>query len=195
MQFLFKEFEKSLPLTFEESCLLKEKVNSSIIKRKGLILKEGSVCKHYTFIQKGCLKMFGVDDKGFNHNIQFAAEGDWIVDIGSFYTQKPSKLNIQAIEESEIMQINQHDLYNLYLQIPKLNRIFKVTIEKNFVELQDRVLQTFSSTADQRYISFLSHYPNLANRLPNIEIASYLGITPEFLSKIRRDMSKKNRIS
>ena len=135
--------------------------------------------------------MYGVDDKGYEHNIQFAAENDWIMDIGSFHSQKTSKLNIEAVENSKILQISQIDLYLLYTQIPKLDRIFKVIIENKFIELQNRVLQNFSSTAEQRYLSFLEQYPHLSNRLPNTQIASYLGITPEFLSKIRKGLSKK----
>ncbi|MCP9763960.1 Crp/Fnr family transcriptional regulator [Lacihabitans soyangensis] len=191
MQSLFKEFEEILPLSAEESEIIESKIRFSIVKRKGFLLKEGCVCKHYTFVIKGCFKMYGVDDRGFSHNIQFAAEGDWIADIGSFYTQTASKLNIEALEYSEIYQISQPDLYWLFVEVNKVNRMFKVISESNFVEIQNRVLQNFSSTAEQRYLSFLEQYPHLSNRLPNTQIASYLGITPEFLSKIRKGLSKK----
>jgi CRP-like cAMP-binding protein len=191
MQSLFKDFEEILPLSAEEAALIESLITKSNIKRKGLILKEGQVCKHYTFVIKGCFKMYGIDDKGFSHNIQFAAEGDWIADIGSFYTQTASKLYIEAIEGSEIYQINQPDLYGLFIEVHKVNRMFKVISENNFVEIQNRVLQNFSSTAEQRYLRFLEQYPHLSNRLPNTQIASYLGITPEFLSKIRKGLTKK----
>jgi CRP-like cAMP-binding protein len=191
MQSLFKDFEDILPLTAEEVALIESKITKSNIKRKGLILKEGDICKHYTFVIKGCFKMYGIDDKGYSHNIQFAAEGDWIADIGSFYTQTASKLYIEAIEDSEIYQINQPDLYGLFIEVHKVNRMFKVISENNFVEIQNRVLQNFSSTAEQRYLSFQQQYPHLKNRLPNTQIASYLGITPEFLSKIRKGLSRK----
>lgn len=154
-----------------------------------MILQEGFACKHYSFVVEGCFKMYGVDNRGTEHNIQFAAENDWIADIGSFHSKKPSQLFIEAVEPSEIIQIEQQDLYFLYTNIPKLDRIFKVIVENKFVELQNRVLQTFSSTAEQRYLSFLEQYPHLSNRLPNAQIASYLGITPEFLSKIRKDLA------
>lgn len=192
MQALIRHFQEYIPFTEEEIKLLEPRVQTRRIKRRQMILQEGFVCRHYSFVVEGCFKMYGVDDKGFEHNIQFAAEGDWIADIGSFHTQKPSKLFIEALENAEIIQIEQPNLYFLYLNIPKLDRIFKVLIENKFVELQNRVLQTFSSTAEQRYLSFLEQYPTLANRLPNTQIASYLGITPEFLSKIRRDLSKRS---
>ena len=191
MQSLALHFQKYIPLTEEETKLLEPRTVSRKIKRKQMILQEGFVCKHYSFVVQGCFRMYGVDDKGYEHNIQFAAEGDWIADIGSFHSQKPSQLFIEALEPSEIIQIEQQDLYFLYINIPKLDRIFKVIIENKFVELQNRVLQTFSSTAEQRYLSFLEQYPHLTNRLPNTQIASYLGITPEFLSKIRKDLVKK----
>lgn len=191
MQALIDHFQKYIPLNEAEVKLLEGRVSSRKIKRKQMILQEGFVCKHYTFVVEGCFKMYGVDDKGYEHNIQFAAEGDWIADIGSFHSKKPSKLFIEAIEPSEIFQIEQPDLYFLYINIPKLDRIFKVIVENKYVELQNRVLQNFSSTAEQRYLGFLEQYANLANRLPNTQIASYLGITPEFLSKIRKDLSRK----
>lgn len=156
-----------------------------------MILYEGIICRHYSFVVKGCFRMYGIDDKGKEHNIQFAAENDWITDIGSFYSDKPSKLYIEAIEPSVILQIEKLDLYFLYISIPKISIIFKVIIENKFVELQNRVLQNISSTAQQRYLSFLEQYSNLALRLPNTQIASYLGITPEFLSKIRKELSSK----
>lgn len=191
MQALIDHFKQYIPLNQDELALLEGRVTARNIKRKQMILQEGFVCKHYTFVVEGCFKMYGVDDKGYEHNIQFAAESDWIADIGSFHSKKPSKLFIEAVEPSEIFQIAQPDLYFLYINIPKLDRIFKVIVENKYVELQNRVLQTFSSTAEQRYLSFLEQYPNLANRLPNTQIASYLGITPEFLSKIRKDLSRK----
>lgn len=191
MQALIDHFQKYLPLTETERALILARAKQRHIKRRQMILQEGFVCQHYTFIVKGCFKMYGVDDKGHEHNIQFAAEGDWISDIGSFHSGKSSGLFIEAVESSEVIQIEQQDLYFLYINIPKLDRIFKVIIEHKYVELQNRVLQNISSTAQQRYVHFLEQYPRLASRLPNVQIASYLGITPEFLSKIRKDLSDK----
>ena len=188
---LIQNLESFIPLTEEEKVLLEESFVLRKVKRKEKILAAGEVCKHYTFIVKGCIRMFGVDDKGFEHNIQFAAENDWIADIGSFHTQKPSLLNIESLEAGVVLQVKQQDLYYLYKKIRKLNLIFKVLIELKYIELQNRVLQNFSSTADERYLSFLEQYPILFNRLPNTQIASYLGITPEFLSKVRKNLQSK----
>lgn len=188
---LIAHFEEYLPFSEEEKMLIAARAAPRKIKRRQMILQEGFVCWHYSFVVEGCFKMYGTDARGTEHNIQFAAENDWIADLASFHSKKPSRLFIEAIEPSEILQIEQQDLYFLYQNIPKLDRIFKVIVENKFVELQNRVLQTFSSTADERYLSFLEQYPHLSNRLPNTQIASYLGITPEFLSKIRKDLASR----
>ena len=192
MEALISHFRKYIRLDDEQLRIIESKIAKRTIKRRQKILQEGDVCKHYSFVLEGCFRMYGIDDKDYEHNIQFAAEGDWIADLGSFHSKKPSQLFIEALEPSEIIQIEQKDLYFLYLNILKLDRVFKVTFENKFIELQNRVLQTFSSTAEQRYLSFLEHYANLATRLPNTQIASYLGITPEFLSKIRKKLSTKS---
>ncbi len=190
MQTLIEHLQKFVPFTEEEWALIAGRVKKQTAKRRQTILKEGDVCKHYSFVLEGCFRMYGIDDKGYEHTIQFAAENEWIADIGSFYAKTPSKLYIEAIETSMFLQIEQQDLYALYTKIPKLSIAFKVIIENKYIELQNRVLQNFSSTAQQRYLSFLEQYPHLSNRLPNTQIASYLGITPEFLSKIRKDLSR-----
>ena len=184
---LIEYFKNYIPLNQEERQLMDKRVSQRKIKRRQMILQEGQICKFYFFVVAGCMRMYSIDDKGGEHNIQFAAENDWISDIGSFHSDKPSKLCIEALEASTLLQIEKQDLYFLYRSIPKLDRIFKVIIENKFIELQTRVLQNISSTAQERYQSFLERYPQLALRLPNTQIASYLGITPEFLSKMRSE--------
>ena len=189
IQPLINHFENYLHFEESEKLLFEGRVIQRQIRRRQSILQEGFPCKHYTFVVEGCFRMFAVDQKGTEHNIQFAAENDWIADIGSFHSDRPSQLFIEAVEPSLILQIEKQDLYYLYTHIPKLDRIFKVIIEDKYVELQNRVLQNISSTAQNRYVAFLEQYPNLALRLPNTQIASYLGITPEFLSKIRKEIA------
>ena len=188
---LIEYFKNYLPLNDEEINLLTERVTQRQIKRRQMILQEGFVCTHYTFVEKGCFKMYGIDEKGTEHNLRFAVENDWIADLGSFYSEKPSKLFIEAIEPSTILQIEKQDLLYLFTNVPKFDRNFRVIVEEKFIELQNRLLQSFSSNAHQRYLSFLEQYQELALRLPNTQIASYLGITPEFLSKIRGEKLSK----
>jgi len=184
----FSQLESFVPLKAEDREMMEKKLSFGSVKRKGKLLVAGEVCRDFYFVVSGCFRLFGVDDRGFEHNIQFAAEQDWIADISSFYSQKPSQLHIAALEASEVIRISRQDLTGLFLSVPRLNRIFRVMIEHKYIELQNRVLQNFSSTAEQRYLAFLEQYPHLKNRLPNTQIASYLGITPEFLSKIRKDI-------
>jgi CRP-like cAMP-binding protein len=184
---LISHFDHYLPLTEEEKEELITRSIERSIKRRQFILQENDICHYFTFIVKGCFKMYAVDKNGKEHNLQFAAENDWIADIGSLHQEVPSKLYIEAIEPSIVLQLSKDDLWHLYTNYHKFDRIFRVSIENKFIELQTRVLQTISSTAYERYEAFLAQYPTLSNRLPNTQIASYLGITPEFLSKIRSE--------
>ena len=136
--------------------------------------------------------MYAVDKNAKEHNIQFAAENDWITDLGSFYAEKPGQLYIEAVEPTTMLQISHADLIHLYSNYHKFDHNFRVIIEQKYIELQNRVLQNISSTAEERYESFLKQYPDLSNRLPKTQIASYLGITPEFLSTIRKILARKS---
>lgn len=156
------------------------------IRRKGYLLQEGDVCRHYYFIVSGCFKMFAVDPSGKEHNLQFSAENDWISDLHSFYSEEPSRLYIEALEPSVVLQIQHEDLLYLFINYHKFDRNFRIITERKYIDFQNRILQNISSTAEERYISFTRQYPELLNRIPNTQIASYLGITPEFLSKIRK---------
>ncbi|HAW53211.1 MAG TPA: cyclic nucleotide-binding protein [Flavobacteriales bacterium] len=187
---LIEYFENFLPLDEEEVAAVNEFFKERRIKRRQFILQEGDVCRHNTFVVQGCLKMYMVDPNGKEHNLQFAVENWWIGDIGSFHSEEPSKLYIEAVEESILLQINKEDQWKLYVDFPKFNRIFRVLAENAMVSLQNRVLQNISSTAEERYLHFLEKHPQLFNRISNVQIASFLGVTPEFLSTIRKKLVK-----
>ena len=188
---LIASFNNYLPLNEQEQEDLAKRVTERRIKRRQFILQEGDLCNHYIFVVEGCFKLYHIDKKGVEHNLQFIAENDWIMELDSFYSEKPSRVYIEAIEPSLILQIKRLDLYYLFTSHPKFDRNFRVIVENRYVELENRVLQNISSTAEERYLSFLDQYPHLSLRLPNTQIASYLGITPEFLSKIRKEIVKK----
>ncbi|MDM1554862.1 MULTISPECIES: Crp/Fnr family transcriptional regulator [Chryseobacterium] len=187
---LISYFKSFIPLSKEEIEVLDERITERRIRRKQFILQENEICQYYTFVVSGCFKMYSVDDNGEEHNLQFASENDWIVDIDSFHNKNPSKLYIIALESSIVLQIEKNDLWYLYTYYPKFDRNFRVIIEHKFIELQNRVLQNISATGEEKYDFFLRQYPQLANRISNVEIASYLGITPQFLSKIRKKRIK-----
>lgn len=189
---LLNYFNKIIALNNEEKQLVTEKFQPRLYRKRQYILQEGDVCKQMNFVVRGCLRMFAIDDKGNTHILQFAAENWWITDISSFYERKNSKLNIDALEDTMVLQISFENLTSLYNQAPKFNRIFRVLIENSHVALQKRLLQNISSTAEERYLSFIQTYPQLSNRIPQTQIASYLGITPEFVSRIRNNQIKKS---
>ena len=188
---IIEHFSNFLSLNDSEVEELGNRLTEKKVKRRQFILQEGDVCRHYTFVAKGCFKMFKVDNKGQEHNLQFAIENEWIADIGSFHSEKPSELYIEALEPSTILQIAKPDLLYLYTHYQKFDRNFRVLIENEFINLQKRVLQNISSTAEERYLDFLKNHPNLFNRISNVQIASYIGVTPEFLSKIRKNLTTK----
>ena len=134
--------------------------------------------------------MYMLDHEGKEHNLQFAIENWWIGDIASFHSEDPSRFYIEAIENSIILQIKKEDQLRLFVEYPKFNRIFRVITENALVSYQRRVLQNISSTAEERYIDFMNRYPDFFNRISSVQIASFLGITPEFLSTIRKKLSK-----
>ncbi|MBC7934251.1 MAG: Crp/Fnr family transcriptional regulator [Rhizobacter sp.] len=188
---IIKHFSTYLPLNQQEIAALESAIIERNIKRKQFILQEGDICKHYTFIVQGCFKMYKVDNYGNEHNLQFSTEDGWIGDLGSFYSEKKSELYIEALEPSIIFQIAKPDLLHLFTNHPKFNIKFRVLVENAFIQLQKRILQNISSTAEERYVDFIANHPGLFNRISNVQIASYLGITPEFLSKIRKELASK----
>ena len=187
---LIEYLNKFLPLDDEEKAFVEEDFKERRVKRRQFILQEGEICTHNTYVLEGCFRMYLVDPNGKEHNLQFAIENWWIGDIGSFHSNTPSKLNVEAVENSIILQVRKEDQLKLFTHYPKFNQIFRVLSENAMVSLQRRVLQNISSTAEERYLDFLERHPNLFNRISNVQIASYLGVTPEFLSTIRKKIAK-----
>jgi CRP/FNR family transcriptional regulator, anaerobic regulatory protein len=189
---LLAYFQNVIPLNNEEKLLVTEFFKPRLYRKKQFVLQEGDICNQFNFIVRGCLRMYKVDEKGNTHILQFAAENWWLSNIGSFHERKPSELDIDAMEDTMVLQISHENLLSLYIKAPKFDRIFRVLIENSFVSLQKRLLQNISSTAEERYLTFLDNYAHLANRLPQTQIASFLGISPEFLSRLRNKRTKKS---
>ncbi len=184
-------FNNYIPLEEIEKKWLDQIVVIKNIKRRQFILQESNICVHYTFVVSGLFKMYDIDANGIEHNVQFSMENEWIMDMASLHGNIPSKMCIEALEDAVIVQIEKHKLHNILSNSIKLERCFRVIIENRFIALEARMLQNISVSAEKRYVSFKDNYPILFNRLPNTEIASYLGITPEFLSKVRKNISQK----
>lgn len=159
------------------------------VRKRQVLLAQGEVCRHYWFVDQGLFRTFFNDPKGKEHNLVFNAEGSWMSDIGSFHSEKPSNLFIEALEAGEVTQLAKPDLLQAYINHPRFDRRFRVLIEEQFVKQQERMLGLLSATAADRYKAFLEDYSSIAGRLSNLQIASYIGVTPEFLSKLRAHKS------
>lgn len=167
--------------------LLKEKK----VQRKECIVKEGEICSSINFVQQGALRAYYRDKKDNENVVMFAISDWWITDMYSFANEKPAMLNIDALEESVILQLQKRDLDKLYLSTPKFERFFRILMQNAYVREQLRTVENLSMPAGDRYENFLKKYPQFAQRVPLKQIASYLGITPEFLSLLRKRTAKR----
>ncbi len=160
-------------------------------KRKQYILQEGDICRHETFILKGCVRIYEINDKGQEHILQFGIEGWWVGNLYSFSTETASLYNIDCLEECEIVQITKKNLELLYENLPSMERYFRIIIQNAFISFQHRVMILLARPAAERYKDFLERYPQIEERVPDHMIASYLGVTPQSLSRIRSNYSGK----
>jgi len=161
------------------------------IKRKQFVLEFGEVCKYSYYVTQGCLKGYTVDKDGEEHILNFAPPGWWIADIYSLISRQPGTLNIESVEDTEMLLLSRDDQEKLYQKVPKFERFFRILTENALVANQQRVMNNLSLTAEERYLLFTEKYPNISEHVPQHSIASYLGITPEFLSKIRARLARK----
>lgn len=187
---IIKNIEKHISLTSEERSFFTSILRPKTLHRKDFLLRAGEVCRHENFINKGCLRAYTIDGKGNEHIVMFAPEDWWTSDMYSFLTQTPASYHIDALEETEIWQIEKADLERLYDRVPKFNKLYRLLLQNAFVAQQQRISQNLSDSAEIRYQLFLSKYKGLDQRIPQKQIAAYLGITPEFLSMLRRKLSQ-----
>jgi len=161
-------------------------VKTKLVKRRQFIVQPSFVCTHQTFVIKGALRSYFVSDEGVEHTIQFAVEDWFISDFNSYIHQEPASLFVEALEESTIQQLAYTDVEQLCKTNPKFERFFRLVAQKAFAYSQRRVLSNLGKTAEERFIEFSLLYPSIVQRVPQYALASYLGMSPEFLSKIRK---------
>lgn len=166
-------------------------LQTKTIKRKEFLLRQGDICKTENFIVKGCLRTYTIDENGFEHILMFGIEDWWVGDLYSFLTQSPATYFIDALEDTEIIQISKASLEKLYDKIPKLDRFFRLIFQNAFIAQQKRINQNLSFPAEQRYLDFIEKFPSLEQRLSQKQVSAYLGITPVFLSMLRRKLARK----
>ena len=190
-ELLKQNIANHISLSENETAAFCDLFQQKLTKKKSFLLREGEVCKFEGFVTKGVFRVYHIDKRGAEQILYFAMENWWITDIDSFTTQTPSQLFIEALEDSEVLLISKKDKEFAYEHMPKIEKLFRVMTQKTHVALQRRMIDNLSKTADQRYLDFIEKYPQLHQRLSNLQIAAYLGISHEFLSKIRNKISSK----
>jgi len=167
-------------------------VRTTKIKRKQFIVQPNFTCSHQTYVLKGVFRSYFVNNEGIEHTIQFAIEDWFISDFNSYVNQSPASLFVEALEDSIVQQIAYKDVENLCRENPKFERFFRLVAQKSFAFSQRRILSNLGKTAEERYIEFINLYPSIAQRVPQYALASYLGMSAEFLSKIRKRIVTKS---
>ena len=175
----------------EEEETIKSYLTQKKLRKKQYLLQEGDVCKTIGYIEKGALREYSVDDNGHEHIIQFGLEGWVISDLYSFITGEPATYNIDAIEDAELVLISKSAHEELLEKSPKYETFTRMNITGAYLAMQKRLTNIISSSLEERYTNFTALYPNIVQRVPQHMIASYIGLTPETLSRIRRKISSK----
>ncbi|MBS1661645.1 MAG: Crp/Fnr family transcriptional regulator [Bacteroidetes bacterium] len=189
---LLSNVNKHISLSGEEIEFFTSLLKSKSLAAGEFLLREGETCKYESFVVKGCLKSYYQDEEGLEHIIDFSIEEWWADDLYSLLTQTPSKSNIKAIEETKILQISKTNLELLYQKIPKFERFFRILFQNAYITQRDQINLALSASAEERYILFLKKKPYAEKRFPQKDIASYLGVTPQFLSTLKKRLGQIN---
>jgi len=188
---LIESLEKHIPLSDEDKDLISKSVRERKVKKNQFVVHSGAIQKCTNFLNQGSMRTYFIDPAGQEHIVQFAIEGWWISDLQSFIAQVPATFNVQAIEDCEILELPYENLEVLYERVPKMERYFRIITQRAFVAFQQRIVQNISMGAEERYLAFREKYPKIELRIPQRLVASYLGISAEFLSKIKARIMKK----
>ncbi|MDN3550347.1 Crp/Fnr family transcriptional regulator [Mucilaginibacter aquaedulcis] len=191
LNLILQNIAKHINLTKEEQDVFTAYLQTKKIKRKQFLLTDGDICKYSAFVTSGCLRGYTVDKGGIEHVLNFAPPDWWIADMYSLLSQKPGMLNIEALEDTEVLLLSKANQEKLYLEIPKFEHFFRILVENSLVASQQRLIDGLSLTAEERYNNFCKRYPTLIDNLPQKQIASYIGVTPEFFSRMRSEMIKR----
>ena len=179
-------------LSDSDIALIRDTYRLQKVRKKEFLFKQGANCAVEAFVLNGSFRMYYVDARGLEHVLYFAFSDWWVGDLAAFYQETPAHLSAQALEDSEVLVISREDKENLFEKIPALERLFRIVIQKNLTALQRRFLSTISETADERYKKLLARSPKIEQLVPQHQIASYLGILPESLSRMKRQLLKKD---
>lgn len=185
MDQLIVHIRKFIDLDESEAAIVLSHFKSESFKKKALLLKEGDICSTQFFILKGCLRLYIINEKGNEQTLQFGIENWWITDYMSLQNQRPTHFYIQAVENSEVLAIDIKLLDNLFVRLPKMERYFRLILQKSFAASQMRIKYLYTQSAEERYHFFNNLQPEFVQRIPQYMLASYLDFSAEFMSKIR----------
>ena len=191
MALILDNISKIVSLSDKEKERILSKIEVREYKAKTILLHAGEICKHSYFVNSGILRSFTINDNIVEHVLHFACEGWWIGDMYSLLSQKPGNLFVEVIEDAEVVFLSKENQELLYHEIPKLERFFRILTENSLVAHQERLMDNLSLSAEERFEKFCSKYPTLIQHVPQKQIASYIGVTPEFFSKMKAKMLRK----
>lgn len=187
-ELLRTHLQSRVPLSDDDFAAFQSYLRPQTLSKRQHLLQAGEPCTHLAFVTQGCLRSYSLNAQGQEHTLQFAPEDWWVSDMYSLLTQQPSTMNIDALEDSQVLLLAQADMETIYARFPVFERYFRLLMQSRFVALQERVNASLSQTASEKYQHFLRKYLGIAQRVPQHFIASYLGITPESLSRVRRQL-------
>ncbi len=187
---LIAYISQHIDLTAKDIEILHAEVKIRNYLKGQYIVQQGDVCNFENFIISGCTKSFFIDIEGNEHVVMFAIENWWTADLGSFISREPADFNVQCLENTTVAQFSHQSMERLYQEIPALERFFRIILQNAYVAAEKRIVRNMSMTAKERYLAFIDRYPQIEQRVPQYLVASYLGITKQFLSKIRAELNQ-----
>ncbi|WP_166920524.1 Crp/Fnr family transcriptional regulator [Flavobacterium poyangense] len=190
MALILDNIAKHVSLTPEEQSLFLSKTETQTYKAKTILLNAGDICKHSYFVNSGILRNFTINDNIVEHVLGFSCQGWWMSDIYSLLTQKPGNLFIEVLEDAEVVLLSKENQELLYEEIPKLERFFRILTQNALIANQERLMDNLSLSAEERFEKFCTKYPTLIQKVPQKQIASFIGVTPEFFSKMKAKLLK-----
>lgn len=190
-ELFFKSLKAKISLTAEEQEIFKGYLTPKKLRKRQYLLQEGDVCKQVAFVEKGALRAYTIDEKGGEHIVQFAVEGWTIADLYSFITGEPATYNIEALEDAELLLLSKTAQEEVIKRIPQYEHFIRLQLQGAYIALQRRITAMFALSTEERYTNLIKTYPDIVQRVPQHMIASYLGLTPETLSRTRRQMSNR----
>jgi CRP-like cAMP-binding protein len=190
-ELLYKKITETISITDEEFDFCKTLFLPKKLRKRQYLLQDGDVNKYTAFVSKGLLRSYTVDEKGNEHILQFAFEGWWMGDLYSFLTDEPSSFNMEALEACELLLITKPSWELLLNKMPAFERYFRILIQNNLIATQKRLMGSLSKSAEEKYVNLINNFPACLQRVPQHMIASYLGITPETLSRIRSQIAAR----